>query len=68
MKLTPEEALNAVTINGAAAMGMSHSHGSIAAGQKANLILTRPLQSLAQIPYQYTTPWIESVIIAGKTI
>ncbi len=68
MKLTPEEALNAVTINGAAAMGMSHSHGSIAAGQKANLILTRPLQSLAQIPYQYTTPWIESVIIAGKAI
>lgn len=68
MKLTPEEALNAVTINGAAAMGMSHSHGSIAAGQKANLILTRPLQSLVQIPYQYTTPWIESVIIAGKAI
>lgn len=68
MKLTPEEALNAVTINGAAAMGMSHSHGSIAAGQMANLIVTRPLQALAQIPYQYTTPWIESVIIAGKAI
>lgn len=68
MKLTPEEALNAVTLNGAAAMGMSHSHGSIAAGQMANLIVTRPLQALAQIPYQYTTPWIESVIIAGKAI
>lgn len=68
MKLTPEEALNAVTINGAAAMGMSHSHGSIAPGRKANLIVTRPLQSLAQIPYQYTTPWIKSIIIAGKAI
>ena len=68
MKLTPEEALNAVTLNGAAAMGMSHSHGSLAQGRKANLIVTRPLQSLAQIPYQYTTPWIKSIIIAGKAI
>ncbi len=49
-------------------MGMSHSHGSIAPGRKANLIVTRPLQSLAQIPYQYTTPWIKSIIIAGKAI
>lgn len=68
MKLTPEEALNAVTINGAAAMDMSRSHGSIAVGRQADFIITRPLQSLAQIPYQYTTPWIKSIVIAGKTI
>ncbi|MDE6332820.1 MAG: imidazolonepropionase [Muribaculaceae bacterium] len=68
MKLTPEEALNAVTINGAAAMDLGASHGSIAAGRKANLIITRPMQALAQIPYQYTTPWISELIINGKRI
>lgn len=68
MKLTPEEALNAVTINGAAAMGLSQLCGSLSPGRPADLIITRPLDSLAQIPYQYTTPWISQILISGKRI
>lgn len=68
MKLTPEEALNATTINGAAAMGISDRYGSIAAGNVANLIITKPCDALAVIPYQYTTPWINHLILNGKII
>ncbi|MGI6222073.1 MAG: imidazolonepropionase [Prevotella sp.] len=55
MRLLPEEALNAVTINGAYAMGLSSDYGSITVGRKASLILTQPIPSLAYIPYAYTT-------------
>lgn len=65
MRLTPEQAFNAVTQNGAAAMQLGHSHGSIALGRPANLIITRPLTSIAEIPYRYTDPWIARVITAG---
>ena len=68
MKLTPEEALNAVTINGAAAMDLSRSHGSIATGMSADLIITRPMDSLAVIPYQYTSPWISRMIVGGRQV
>ncbi|MDE5642737.1 MAG: imidazolonepropionase [Muribaculaceae bacterium] len=68
MKLTPEEALNAVTINGAAAMDLSRSHGSIAPGMSADLIITRPMDSLAVIPYQYTSPWISHMIVGGRQV
>lgn len=68
MKLTPEEALNAVTINGAAAMDLSRSHGSIAPGMSADLIITRPMDSLAVIPYQYTSPWISRMIVGGRQV
>jgi imidazolonepropionase len=53
LKMTPEEAINAVTINGAAALELSLEVGSIAVGKKANFILTRPMQSLAYIPYDF---------------
>jgi imidazolonepropionase len=68
MKMTPEEAINAATINGAYAMGISDSHGSITKGKKANLIITKPIHSFYQLPYEFGSNLIESVIIEGKTI
>jgi imidazolonepropionase len=53
LKMTPEEAINAVTINGAAAMELSAEMGTISRGKKANLILTHQIPSLAHIPYDY---------------
>ncbi|MDE6119466.1 MAG: amidohydrolase family protein, partial [Muribaculaceae bacterium] len=69
MKLNPDVALNAMTINGAYAMDCSQDgFGSIAEGAPANFIITAPVPSLAFIPYAYTTPWIERVCLAGKFI
>ena len=67
MRLTPMQAFNAVTLNSAYAMGVSDEAGSITVGKRANLILTRPLQSLTMIPYQYQTPWIRRLFMGGKT-
>ncbi len=66
MKLTPEQAFNACTINSAYAMGVSDTLGSITEGKTANLVITRPLPSLAFIPYSYQTPFIEKIILNGK--
>ena len=66
MRLTPEQAFNACTINTAYAMGVSDSLGSITKGKKANLIITKPIPSLAFIPYSHQTPFIERVILNGK--
>jgi imidazolonepropionase len=63
MQMTTEEAINAATLNGAYAMDSAHETGSITAGKKANLIITRPVQSLASIPYSFGAPLIERVII-----
>lgn len=68
MKMTPEEAINAATLNGAYAMGLSKSHGSITKGKKANLIITKPLHSYYQLPYAFGSQLIENVIINGKLI
>ncbi|OCB74857.1 imidazolonepropionase [Flavobacterium crassostreae] len=68
MKMTPEEAINAATINGAYAMNLSDSHGSITIGKKANLILTKPLSSYYQIPYAFGSNLIDCVFIEGKKI
>jgi len=68
MKMTPEEAINAATINGAYAMGISETHGSITKGKKANLILTKPISSYYQIPYAFGSNLIESVFVNGKII
>ena len=62
-KLTPVEAFNAVTLNGAAAMGLSDAEGSITPGKRAHLILTQPGWNLTRLAYQYRTPWIREVII-----
>jgi imidazolonepropionase len=53
MKMTPEEALNALTINAAYAMGLSDTHGSISKGKRANLIITNEIPNLAFIPYAF---------------
>jgi imidazolonepropionase len=66
MKMTPEEAINAATINGAYAMGISDTHGSITVGKKANFILTKPITSYYQLPYAFGTNLIESVFIEGE--
>lgn len=68
MKMTPEEAINAATINGAYAMGLSETHGSITRGKKANLILTKPISSYYQIPYAFGSNLIESVFLEGKIL
>jgi imidazolonepropionase len=68
MKMTPEEAINAATINGAYAMGLSETHGSITKGKKANLILTKPISSYYQIPYAFGSNLIEDVIIEGEIL
>ena len=64
MRLTPEQSFNACTINSAYAMGVSDTLGSITIGKKANLIVTKPIPSLAFIPYSHQTPIIEKVIIS----
>ena len=63
MRLTPAQAFNACTLNSAYAMGVSDVAGSITKGKRANLVITRPLPSLAFIPYCHQTPFIERVII-----
>lgn len=68
MKMTPEEAINAATINGAYAMGLSDTHGSITVGKKANLIITKPVTSYYQLPYAFGSNLIDTVIIEGNTI
>ena len=64
MRLTPEQSFNACTINTAYVMGVSDTLGSITVGKKANLIITKPIPSLAFIPYSHQTPIIEQVIIS----
>lgn len=66
MKMTPEEAINAATINGAYAMGISESHGSITIGKKANIIISKEVTSFYQLPYCFGTDLIDTVIIEGK--
>ena len=68
MKMTPAEALNAATLNSAAAMGESKDFGSITRGKVANFYLTKPLPSLAYLPYAHQTPVIKQVILKGKQV
>lgn len=68
MRMTPEEAINAATINAAYAMDLSTSHGSITKGKKASVIITKPIESFYQIPYAFGSDLIEQVIINGNLI
>ncbi|HSV87701.1 MAG TPA: imidazolonepropionase [Bacteroidales bacterium] len=68
LKMLPEEIIHAVTINGAYAMGVEDILGSIAVGKKANLIITKPIPSLAFIPYAYGSNKVETIIINGRII
>ena len=66
LRMHPEEAINAATLNGAAAMELSGELGSIARGKKANLFITRPMSSLAFLPYSFGQSQIETIILNGK--
>ena len=68
MRMMPEEAINAATINGAFAMEVNADAGSIAIGKKANLIITRPVPSLAYLPYSFGTNMISLVLIDGNPV
>jgi imidazolonepropionase len=68
LKLTPEEAINAATINGAYAMGISNMYGSITRGKKANLIITKPLNHYSEIPYAFAHNPVEQIIINGQLL
>ncbi len=66
MKMTPEEVINATTINSAYAMGVEQELGSICVGKKANLFITKPIPSYAYLPYSFGHNVIEKVMINGK--
>ncbi len=68
MKMLPEEALNAATINGAYAMEVGEELGSITIGKKANLIFTKPIPSVAYLPYSFGSNFIDKVMIKGNFI
>ena len=68
MKLTPEEAINAATINGAYAMGISDTHGSITKGKTASIIITKKIPSYGYLPYAFGSDLIDRVIINGELI
>ncbi len=68
MRLTTIQALNAVTLNSAYAMGVSNEVGSITVGKRANIIVTRPLPNFTMIPYMYQTPFIKRHFLNGKAV
>lgn len=68
MKMLPQEAINAATINGAFAMDIQNELGSISVGKKANLIFTQPINSIDYLPYAFGTNLIEKVMIKGEFI
>jgi imidazolonepropionase len=68
MKMLPEEAINAATINGAFAMEVEHEAGSISRGKRASLIVTTPVSTIAYLPYSFGENWIERVMISGAFI
>jgi imidazolonepropionase len=68
MKMLPEEAINAATINGAFAMELQNELGSITIGKKANIIFTKPIPSIAYLPYSFSNNCIDKVMIGGLFI
>lgn len=68
LKMLPEEAINAVTLNSAYAMGISETHGSIARGKVANVFITREMPSYGYFPYAFGSDLIDKVILKGQII
>lgn len=68
MRLTPVQAFNAITLNSAYAMGVSDIVGSITPGKIANLIITKPLRSLTEIPYLHHSPFVEKLMLRGEIL
>jgi imidazolonepropionase len=67
-KMTPEETINAATINSAFAMDLSATHGSITVGKKANVFITQKIPDYSFLPYSFATNLIETVIVNGQLI
>ena len=65
-KMTPEEVINAATINSAYAMGLNKTHGSIAIGKQANVFITKEIPDYSFLPYSFANNLIETVILNGK--
>lgn len=68
MRMTPEEAINAATINAAHALNLSDKIGSISKGKIANFIITKPIKSYSSIPYAFADNYIEKVYLSGKEV
>ncbi len=68
MRMSPEEAINAATINGAYAMGIPNEYGSISKEKKAHVMITKPIPSYNYLPYAFVGNHIETVILNGKVI
>lgn len=68
MKMTPEEAINAATINTAVALAVEQTHGSITKGKVANVFITKPIPSLAFLPYAFGSSVVDMVILNGKLL
>ena len=68
LRMNPEEALAAMTLNGAYAMGLTESHGTISIGKKANIIITKEIPSLAYLPYAFGKNNLDTVLINGKIV
>ena len=68
LRMLPEEAVNAATLNAAAAMGLSHELGSLTPGKRASLLITREVPSLAYLPYAFGTDHLDTVIIDGTPV
>ena len=68
MRMLPEEAINAATINGAYAIELQNEIGSISIGKKANFIFTKQIPSLAYLPYSFANNLIDKVMIGGEFI
>lgn len=68
MKMTPEEAINAATLNTSYALELLTTHGSITKGKVANIFITKPMSSIAFLPYSFGANLVEQVILNGKII
>jgi len=68
MKMLPAEVLNAATINGAYAMGLEKTHGSVTRGKVANLVITQPVPGINYLPYAYGSDLVEKVILNGNVV
>ena len=66
--MTPEEAINAATLNTAYALELLATHGSITKGKVANIFITKPMSSIAFLPYSFGTNLVEQIILNGKII
>ncbi|MFZ0282783.1 MAG: amidohydrolase family protein, partial [Bacteroidales bacterium] len=68
LKMLPQEAINAVTLNSAYAMGLSDTHGSIAKGKVANVFISKEMPSLDYFPYAFGSNLIDKIILKGRII